>query len=237
MTAGGPGRRDDALGALRRFARRPQAAEQCEFCSRPLPAEHTHLVEPAARRLICACDACAILFPGGHAKYSRVPRDIRSLPDFRITDAQWDSLLIPIEMAFFYRSTPAGRIVAVYPSPAGATESLLPLDTWDEIVGQNPALESMAPDVEALVVNRLGRGSREAILRDHPAEYFLLPIDQCFRLVGLIRLHWTGLSGGTEVWKAIAAFFDDIRSKARPAREETRACERLLPRDEPVVPS
>ena len=55
----------------------------------------------------------------------------------------------------------------------------------------------MEPDVEALLINRVG-----------PArEYFLAPIDECYRLVGLIRLHWRGLSGGTEVWKEIQGFF------------------------------
>ena len=157
MDADDPVRRDDAFSVLRRFARRPAAGEQCELCSRAVAPEHPHLIEPAARRLLCVCDACAILFPGGHAKYKRVPRDIRYLRDFRLTDAQWDSLLIPIEMAFFYESSRPGRVVAVYPSPAGPTESLLPLETWNEVVADNPVLATLAPDVEALVANRANR--------------------------------------------------------------------------------
>ena len=35
------------------------------------------------------------------------------------------------------------------------------------------------------------------------AQYYIVPIDECYRLVGLIRMHWRGLSGGTEVWKEI----------------------------------
>jgi hypothetical protein len=223
MSAAEHERRDDAFSVLRRFARRPAASEQCELCGRAVPSDHQHLIEPANRRLLCVCDACAILFPGGHQKYSRVPRAMRILAGFRITDAQWDSLLIPIEMAFFYRSTQTGRVVAVYPSPAGPTESLLPLETWDEIVADNPVLGTLAPDVEALVVNRLGSRGREATSRELGVEYYILPIDQCFRLVGLIRLHWKGLSGGTEVWKEIAGFFADIRSKASDPREAARA--------------
>ena len=223
MRTDDPGRTGDAFSVLRRFGRRPAAHAQCELCSRAVADAHPHVLETGQRKLLCVCDACAILFPGGHAKYRRVPDTIRVLAGFRLTDAQWDQLLIPIEMAFFYRSSPAGRVVAAYPSPAGATESLLPLEAWDEIVAENPVLATMLPDVEALVVNRLGSGTREAIFHEHRPEYFILPIDQCFRLVGLIRLHWKGLSGGTDVWREIAGFFAEIRSKAEPAREVARA--------------
>jgi hypothetical protein len=100
-------------------------------------------------------------------------------------------------------------MVACYPSPAGATESLLHLDTWDEIATANPLLATMEADVEALLANRVGhaRGSG-------PAEYYLAPADQCFRLVGIIRAGWKGLSGGTEVWKDIARFFDALKIEA-----------------------
>ncbi|MBA3884921.1 MAG: hypothetical protein H0X67_04190 [Acidobacteria bacterium] len=208
------GRRDDAFTVLRRFARRRDTSEHCELCSNRVAAEHQHLIEPATRRLSCVCDACAVLFSDGHAKYKRVPRDIRVLPDFQITDAQWDSLLIPIEMAFFYDSSQAGHIVALYPSPAGPTESLLPLETWQDIVRDNPVLARMEPDVEALVVNRLGPSRHEVMAGEHQAEYYILPIDECFKLVGLIRLHWKGLSGGTEVWAEIGRFFSEIRVRA-----------------------
>jgi hypothetical protein len=202
-----------AFHALRRLASRRVEAERCELCGAPLGDPHPHLIEPPTRRLLCACETCAVLFDGGHARYRRVPRDVRALPSVSITAAQWESLRIPIEMAFFYHSSHAGRVVAIYPSPAGATESLLPLETWDDIVAANPPLARMAPDVEALVANRLGRG------RGAADEYYLLPIDECFRLVGLIRLHWRGLGGGTDVWREIAAFFSDVRGRARDVEE------------------
>lgn len=223
MRSGDSSQSEGAFNVLRRFARRPSTSEQCELCSCGLAAEHPHVLELAQRRLLCVCDACAILFPGGHAKYKRVPRTIRDMSDFRLTDGQWDSLLIPIEMAFFYRSSTAGRVVAVYPSPAGATESLLPLGHWDEIVADNPALSKMEPDVEALVVNRLGAGTRQPAFSDHRPEYYILPIDHCFRLVGLVRLHWKGLSGGMDVWNEIARFFAEVKLKAEPSREVIRA--------------
>jgi hypothetical protein len=216
-------RSNDAFSAIRRFARPRTAAERCEFCGRDVAAAHQHLLEPAARRLICVCDACAVLFPGTHLKYRRVPREIRLLPEFRITDAQWDSLLIPIGMAFFYQSSQAGHVVAVYPSPAGPTESLLPLETWQDIARDNPIVGAMETDVEALVVNRLSatRGASQIGHRGH--EYYILPIDECYRLVGLIRLHWKGLSGGSDVWRELASFFDNVRRRAAPHREVARA--------------
>jgi hypothetical protein len=196
-----------AFEKLRGFIRRPAPLERCELCSTPLAPDHQHLLEPVARKLICACEACSILFDDrGQTKYKRVPRRVRFLPDFRLTDSQWDGLMMPIKMAFFFRSSPQARVVALYPSPAGATESLLAFDTWDEIVQENPALEMMEADVEALLVNRIGhaRGFTEP-------EYYILPIDQCFRLVGLIRSRWQGLSGGTEVWQGIAEFFGSLK--------------------------
>jgi hypothetical protein len=77
------------------------------MCSNALANEHEHLVEPATRQMVCACQACAILFSGGSAKYRRVPRRIRYLSKFQLTDAQWEGLTIPINMAFFFYSTPA----------------------------------------------------------------------------------------------------------------------------------
>jgi hypothetical protein len=189
---------------LRQIARRRGAAEpeeRCELCSAPLTSEHQHLLDPKIRQISCACDGCVILFCGQQgAHFLRIPRRIRLLVDFCMTDLQWEALMIPISLAFFHRDA-AGRVIAMYPSPAGATESLLSLGFWEEIVAENRALQSMESDVEAFLVNRI----------TSPAEYFLVPIDECYRLTGLIRMHWRGLSGGAEVWKKIQQFFDQLR--------------------------
>lgn len=207
------------LASLRRFIRERPAAERCELCSAEVGAEHQHLVEPITRKLACACDACAILFSGqSGSKYRRVPRRILSLTDFRMTDAQWDSLLVPINMAFFFYSEPQQKVVALYPSPAGPTESLLPLDSWQDIVAENSILSRMEPDVEALLVSRVDRSHGRST-----AEYYLAPIDECFKLVGLIRANWRGLSGGTEVWEAIARFFESLKKRSSSASETSRA--------------
>jgi len=201
-----------SFDALRRFARPRPAAERCELCSAPLSSDHEHLVEPAVQRLVCACTACAILFSGQpRARYRRVPRRAQFLADFHLTDAQWEELHLPINLAFFFRSNRAGRVVAVYPSPAGGTESLLTLETWNQLEEENPVLRELEPDVEALLVNRVGRA------RDH----YRVPIDACYRLVGLIRANWRGLSGGAEVWNEIRKYFDGLNQ--RSGRDEASA--------------
>jgi len=207
-----------SLASLRQFARKRNLVERCEMCSRELAAEHQHLIEPQARKLVCVCDACAILFTTQEgAKLRRVPRNARFLPDFRMSDGQWNALMIPIDLAFFFHSSAHGRVVAFYPSPAGATESLLELEAWNDIVSDNPALAEMTPDVEALLVNRVGAA------RGVDAQYYVAPIDECYKLVGLIRTHWHGLSGGTEMWREIAVFFSALKQKAGAPTEAAHA--------------
>jgi hypothetical protein len=191
--------------------RKRPPTEVCELCAAPIEPEHDHLLELAAGRLACACTACAILFSGQpSARYRRVPRRLDFLSDFRLGEEHWEDLHLPINLAFFFHRTPAERVVAIYPSPAGGTESLLALDAWHQLEEDNPVLLELEPDVEALLVNRV-RSARE---------YYRAPIDVCYRLVGVIRCNWRGLSGGAQVWDEIATFFADL--KRRSARYETR---------------
>jgi Family of unknown function (DUF5947) len=200
---------------LRRMARaaaeppQPPVAveERCELCGEPIPPEHRHLIDVESRALLCACRACQILFDrreAGGSHYRLVPERRRRVEDFELDDAAWAELRIPVEMAFFFHSTAAERVVAFYPSPLGATESLLELDAWQQLERANPVLESLEPDVEALLVNR-ARGARE---------YFVVPVDDPYRLVGLIRTEWRGLTGGQEVWQEIERFFAELTERA-----------------------
>jgi Family of unknown function (DUF5947) len=217
MDVGQPGY-ENAFGALRQFVRRKRGVERCELCSAEVAVDHPHLIEPGSRKLLCTCNPCAILFSAMGAKYKRVPRRVLSLADFHLSDGQWESLMVPINMVFFFRSTPDARVVAFYPSPAGATESQLPLDTWQDIEDVNPVIKEMESDVEALLVNRVGHARGFAA-----PEYYVLPVDECYKLVGLIRAHWKGLSGGTEVWQEIGKFFDSLKQRATVMGEEARA--------------
>ena len=219
MSTGTPSTMDPAFATLRQFARSKRPLERCELCSAGLAQEHPHLVEVALRQIVCACEACATHFDGmAGSKYKRVSRRAKLLNNFQMTDGQWESLLIPINMAFFIRSSTEGRTVTLYPSPAGAIESLLPLDAWTEIVQENAVLRELRPDIEALLVNRVGHAHELA-----RAEYYIAPIDDCYRLVGLIRATWKGLSGGSEVWGEIGRFFSDLKSRADVVNGEPNA--------------
>ena len=198
------------FAGLRRLAQDAQDVERCELCSAPLREGHRHLIEPATRQVVCTCDPCSILFGGQtDQRYKLIPDRVLYLAGFELPDELWDSLLVPVNMAFFFKSTPEGRVVPLYPSPAGATESLLELAPWQELEAANPVLKELQPDVEALLVNRVGGA------RDH----YLVAIDRCYELVGLIRRSWRGLSGGTEVWKSIDTFFEGLRAEAKTVGE------------------
>jgi Family of unknown function (DUF5947) len=181
--------------------------ERCDLCGEPVAPRHRHLIDVENRRLLCACRACTILFDhsgagGGH--YRLLPETSRALVGFELDDALWRGLDIPVDLAFFFHSSPAGKVVAFYPAPAGATESLLPLEAWDDLVRRNPALEDLEPDVEALLVNR----------REGAREHWIVPVDRCYELVGVIRSHWTGFGGGAELWEQVEGFFDRLRREA-----------------------
>lgn len=204
---------EQALGVLRQFRGSRRSAsriERCELCGAELIHDHPHLVELVSRQILCACDACALLFDGTQrSKFKRVSRSIRFLPEFEMTDAEWNSLAIPINLAFFFHSSIEGRTVALYPSPAGPVESLLPLDSWNAIVEKNPVLARLQSDIEALLINRIDRSE------EGPAQYYIAPLDECYRLVGILRSHWKGLSGGAEVWAEIDRFFADLGARSQ----------------------
>ena len=104
---------------------------------------------------------CALRFENViEGKFKLIPRDARPLPDFQMSDAEWEELALPISLAFFFYDTPNKKMAAYYPSPAGATESLLPLTAWEALVAANPVLSNMRPDVETLLVNRVREHTR-----------------------------------------------------------------------------
>ena len=154
---------------------------------------------------MCACEPCWALH-SGDPEYR--PAGMRTvwLEPFELDDDLWARFQIPIGLAFFMRSTVTTGIVAFYPSPAGATESELELEPWEELVERNPILANLEPDGEALIVNRLAT----------PAQSVIAPIDQCYALVGLIKMRWEGISGGAAMTEAVPEFFELLRGRAQP---------------------
>jgi hypothetical protein len=122
-----------------------------------------------------------------------------------MSEMQWDELQIPVRMAFFFHNSDLERPLAFYPSPAGATESLLPMDAWRDGLGATALAKAMEFDVEALLLRKVGSVS----------ECLLVPIDVCYELVGLVRMYWKGFDGGSDAWERIDAFFADLAEKAR----------------------
>lgn len=187
----------------------PEPGETCDMCHEPIPPEHGHVVDLEARHLLSACRACHLLFTsegagGGH--FQAVPARYQAFPGFELSAQQWDSLQIPVSVAFFFVNSTLERVAAFYPGPAGATESLLSLETWEELTSSNPALRSMRPDVEAFLVR---------IQPDRSgSECYVVPIDVCYELVGRLRQLWRGFDGGQDARDAIDGVFAQVKARA-----------------------
>ena len=198
------------FAALQRLlSRRPPPApgERCDYCSEALAAEHGHLIDLQARRIMCSCRPCYLVFePAGAAqgRYKTVPTRYAEVADFAVGDAAWEQLQIPIGLAFFFHNSLEGRTIALYPGPAGATESQLDLAAWNGVAGADPVLATLEPDVEAVVILRRAGTTR----------CFVVPIDAAYKLVGIIRIAWRGFDGGPEAWGKIEAFFAELRERS-----------------------
>jgi len=181
-------------------------AELCDLCNTTLPSDHRHMLNLYERQIVCVCESCWAL-RSGDAEFRPTGSRTLWLEDFALPEELWAQFRIPIGLAFFMHSSVTDCIVAMYPSPAGATESELHFETWSRLVGMNPVLDTLEPDAEGLIVNRIS----------DPHAFAIAPIDRCYMLVGLIKASWEGISGGSGVEEAIAGFFDDLRARAVPA--------------------
>lgn len=172
-------------------------AQPCELCGQSIGEGHGHVVDVESRRLLCVCGTCSAV--GG--RFRRVPSRYAQLP--RITPGQWEALGFPVGLVFLVANSRTGAVTAAYPGPAGATESILPLDAWPALAADRPEILALLPDVEALLVRHIA------------GEYhcYLVPIDACYELIGRIRRTWTGLSGGTAVEAEIDRFFNSVVEK------------------------
>jgi hypothetical protein len=200
----------ELVAGLRRFARDPPAnrpppdsGPRCALCPLSLAEDHKHLLDLEERRIICVCPTCWSV-RSGDARYRPTGSRTLWLEPFELSDELWAAFQIPIGLAFFLRSTTTGGIVAMYPSPAGATESELDLYAWDRLVAANPVLDDLDPDAEALIVNRMTA----------PHAYAIAPLDDCYRLVGIVKATWEGITGGSAMEEAVQHYFDDLRGVA-----------------------
>jgi uncharacterized protein DUF5947 len=208
----GPANPLEVLARIRQAAAPAPAAAggaRCELCAVAIGDGHPHVVDVERRALLCACRPCWLVLGadgagGGH--FRAVPERYVGVDGFALSPAQWEALQIPVGVAFFFHNSVLGRVAAFYPGPAGATESLLGMDAWDDVVRANPALGDVAADVEAVLVDA-GEGRPRC---------FVVPIDACYRLVGLLRRTWRGFDGGEEVRAALAGFFATVEARAAP---------------------
>ena len=180
--------------------------ERCDLCQTTIPEDHRHLLNLVERRIECVCESCWAL-RSGDAEYRPTGGRKLWLPKLDLPDELWASFQIPIGLAFFMDSSITGCVVALYPSPGGATESELHFSSWSRMVELNPILADLEPDIEGLIVNRLS----------DPPTYSIAPIDRCYALTGTIKMNWEGISGGPKVEEAVSGFFDELRAEAAAA--------------------
>jgi hypothetical protein len=194
-------------GALARLVRssadrtaQPEA-ERCDLCAAPVADEHPHLFDTADDQVCCACGPCSVLFADGGAgdgRYRLVPRRRIRLPR-----VDTDVLGVPVGLVFFVPRAD-GTVTAEGPSPAGAMRWEVDAEAWQRLAAECPRLASMEPDVEALLVNTV-HGN------DH---HWIVPVDDCYRMVAVVRREWRGLSGGGRIWPAVDRFFEDLTERS-----------------------
>ena len=199
----------EVLSRIRTGRTAPEpVGERCEMCAEPVADEHQHVVNVAARQLMCVCRACYLLFTDAAAnlRYRAVPDRFLSFPDFGLGRREWEALQIPVGVAFFFRNSALDRTVAFYPGPAGAAESELDMATW-AAASCDPRVGLLADDVEALLV-------RVPESETASPETFLVPIDACYEFVGGLRLLWKGFDGGEQARDFIDGFFAGVAERS-----------------------
>jgi hypothetical protein len=175
---------------------------QCDLCHETIPTGHAHVIDVADHALHCVCRACALLFTSKSAgRFRAVPDRYEQLDGD--AESPWLTMDVPVGLVFFIRSE-NGEVAAFYPSPAGATRSALQPDSWEALLARAPRLATLEPDVEALLVRHL-RGRQDA---------FIVPVDVCYELVGIVRRDWRGLDGGRAVRSAIDGWFDRVQARS-----------------------
>ncbi|WP_029111088.1 DUF5947 family protein [Mycobacterium sp. URHD0025] len=200
----------DVIARIRANRGMPEpVGERCEMCSEPIADQHQHVVNVEGRQLMCVCRGCYLLFTDSNAglRYRAVPDRYVMFPDLALGRREWESLQIPVGLAFFFLNSALNRMVAFYPGPAGATESELDLVTWETVRAADPRVDLLAEDTEALIV----------LIPDdenQPPVCHLVPIDACYEFVGRLRMLWRGFDGGQDVRNYIDEFFGTLEERS-----------------------
>ncbi|WPW23176.1 DUF5947 family protein [Streptomyces sp. HNS054] len=195
--------KDGALARLVRASADSTAAaesESCDLCAAPVPDEHAHLCDTGKQEVRCVCRPCSLLFAQGGAgdgHYRLVPRRRARLPR-----VDTEVLGVPVGLVFFVPRAD-GTVTAEGPSPAGAMRWQVDAAAWQQLAAACPQLAGVEPEVEALLVNTVHG-------LDH---HWIVPIDDCYRMVAVVRREWRGLSGGGRIWPALERFFEDLTER------------------------
>lgn len=190
------------------------AIEECALCAQSIPTEHEHLLEPDARRVLCACPSCAALFAREQQRqaprYLRVDRRASRVRELDFDDHTWAELGVPAGLAFFTTRHRTGEVVATFPGRAGLIESFVPLRVWSGLEQRFPLLKAILPEVEALLVRRTARHR----------DVFQVSIDHCYELAGLLRSSETP-QAAPEL-PPVQSFFARLEQGAGRARHSRR---------------
>jgi Family of unknown function (DUF5947) len=201
----------DVLARIRANRDAPQpAGERCEMCAEAIADEHQHVVNLEGRQLMCVCRGCYLLFTDTEAdlRYRAIPDRYLAFGDFALDRRAWEALQIPVGLAFFFRNSVLERTVAFYPGPAGATESELDLQAWNDIRAVDARVDTIAADTEALLVR---------VPEDETSspQAYLVPIDACYEFIGRLRMMWRGFDGGHNARNYIDEFFEQLDHRSK----------------------
>ena len=192
--------------SLRQFVRsrpRPSAAS-CAAIG--LAAEHSHLVEPASRQLVCSCDACSILFSGQQSRAistgSQRRRVLAGLPTDRCPMGRSTST----DQPGLFHDKHAGRPRARLLPESGRGHRIAPGARGLARLGGGE------PDPRP---TRAGCRSTPGQSDEQGSRVLPRPIDECYKLVGLIRANWRGLSGGSGSLGGSGQFFTRLKKRSR----------------------
>lgn len=172
--------------ALKRFTLRdarskpPPVVDQCELCAAPLRDSHDHLLDPQARKALCTCPACAMLFSDvseAAQRYVRLQTHVAPLPDAALSEADLEALGVPVRLVVLCPSALHDALFMLYPSAAGVVEGHAPFAAWCALITRHIALEPVQVDRDAVVVDL--RAGKRIVLH--------VSLDVAYELLGSLQ--------------------------------------------------